>query len=96
MFDEIDSGVSGEISNKMASIMKDMSQYMQVFTITHLPQIAAKGTHHFKVFKQDFGTTTTTQLTKLNSDERLEEIAQMLGGKEITETAKQHAQQLLN
>jgi DNA repair protein RecN (Recombination protein N) len=96
MFDEIDSGVSGEISNKMASIMKDMSQYMQVFTITHLPQIAARGTHHFKVFKQDFGTTTTTQLTKLNSDERLEEIAQMLGGKEITETAKQHAQQLLN
>ena len=96
MFDEIDSGVSGEISNKMASIMKDMSQYMQVFTITHPPQIAAKGTHHFKVFKQDFGTTTTTQLAKLNSDERLEEIAQMLGGKEITETAKQHAQQLLN
>ena len=96
MFDEIDTGVSGEISNKMASIMQDMSQYMQVFTITHLPQIAAKGTHHFKVFKQDFGTTTTTQLTKLNSDERLEEIAQMLGGKEITETAKQHAQQLLN
>ena len=95
MFDEIDSGVSGEISNKMASIMKDMSQYMQVFTITHLPQIAAKGTHHFKVFKQDFGTTTT-QLTKLNSDERLEEIAQMLGGKEITETAKLHAQQLMN
>ncbi|MGB2349435.1 MAG: DNA repair protein RecN, partial [Flavobacteriaceae bacterium] len=96
MFDEIDSGVSGEISNKMASIMKDMSQYMQVFTITHLPQIAAKGTHHFKVFKQDFGTTTTTQLTKLNTDERLEEIAQMLGGKEITETAKLHAQQLMN
>ena len=96
MFDEIDSGVSGEISNKMASMMKDMSQYMQVFTITHLPQIAAKGTHHFKVFKQDFGTTTTTQLTKLNSDERLEEIAQMLGGKEITETAKLHAQQLMN
>lgn len=96
MFDEIDSGVSGEISNKMASIMKDMSQYMQVFTITHLPQIAARGTHHFKVFKQDFGTTTTTQLTKLNSDERLEEIAQMLGGKEITETAKLHAQQLMN
>ena len=96
VFDEIDTGVSGEISDKMASIMKDMSQYMQVFTITHLPQIAAKGTHHFKVFKQDFGTTTTTQLTKLNSDERLEEIAQMLGGKEITETAKLHAQQLMN
>jgi len=96
MFDEIDTGVSGEISNKMASIMQDMSQYMQVFTITHLPQIAAKGAHHFKVFKEDRGATTVTQLKKLDNDERLQEIAQMLGGKEITETAKQHAQQLLN
>jgi DNA repair protein RecN (Recombination protein N) len=96
MFDEIDTGVSGEISNKMASIMQEMSQYMQVFTITHLPQIAAKGAHHFKVFKEDRGATTVTQLKKLDADERLQEIAQMLGGKEITETAKQHAQQLLN
>lgn len=96
MFDEIDTGVSGEISNKMASIMQEMSQYMQVFTITHLPQIAAKGTHHFKVFKVDDDSKTITQLKKLNSDERLEEIAQMLSGKEISETAKQHAQQLLN
>ena len=96
MFDEIDTGVSGEISNKMASIMQEMSQYMQVFTITHLPQIAAKGTHHFKVFKVDDDSKTITQLKKLNSDERLEEIAQMLSGKEISETAKHHAQQLLN
>ena len=96
MFDEIDTGVSGEISNKMASIMQEMSQYMQVFTITHLPQIAAKGTHHFKVFKVDDDSKTITQLKKLNNDERLEEIAQMLGGKEISETAKKHAQQLLN
>ncbi|MDA8572558.1 DNA repair protein RecN [Flavobacteriaceae bacterium] len=96
MFDEIDTGVSGEISNKMASIMQDMSQYMQVFTITHLPQIAAKGAHHFKVFKVDNDASTATQLIKLNTNERLEEIAQMLSGKEITETAKQHAQQLLN
>ena len=96
MFDEIDTGVSGEISNKMASIMQEMSQYMQVFTITHLPQIAAKGAHHFKVFKVDDDSKTITQLKKLNYDERLEEIAQMLGGKEISDTAKQHAQQLLN
>ena len=96
MFDEIDTGVSGEISNKMASIMQDMSEYMQVFTITHLPQIAAKGTHHFKVFKEDRDATTVTQLKKLDNEERLQEIAQMLGGKEITETAKQHAKQLLN
>lgn len=96
MFDEIDTGVSGEISNKMASIMQEMSQYMQVFTITHLPQIAAKGAHHFKVFKVDDDSKTITQLKKLNNDERLEEIAQMLSGKEISETAKQHAKQLLN
>jgi DNA repair protein RecN (Recombination protein N) len=96
MFDEIDTGVSGEISNKMASIMQEMSQYMQVFTITHLPQIAAKGKHHFKVFKVDDDLTTITQLKKLSTNERLDEIAQMLSGKEITETAKQHAQQLLN
>ena len=96
MFDEIDTGVSGEISNKMASIMQEMSQYMQVFTITHLPQIAAKGAHHFKVFKVDDDSKTITQLKKLNYNERLEEIAQMLSGKEISETAKQHAQQLLN
>ena len=96
MFDEIDTGVSGEISNKMSAIMQQMSKSMQVFTITHLPQIAAKGDTHFKVFKEDRGATTVTQLKKLDADERLQEIAQMLGGKEITETAKQHAQQLLN
>jgi len=89
MFDEIDTGVSGEISNKMASIMQEMSQYMQVFTITHLPQIAAKGAHHFKVFKVDDDSKTITQLKKLNYNERLEEIAQMLSGKEISETANQ-------
>ena len=96
MFDEIDTGVSGEISNKMAAIMQDMSKTMQVFTITHLPQIAAKGDTHFKVFKQDINNVTQTQLKKLNSDERIVEIAQMLGGSKLSESAVAHAKQLLN
>lgn len=96
MFDEIDTGVSGEISNKIASIMQEMSHYMQVFTITHLPQIAAKGDYHFKVFKTENDTTTITQLKLLDNEERVKEIAQMLGGKQISQSARTHAQQLLN
>ncbi|MGC1473229.1 MAG: DNA repair protein RecN [Psychroserpens sp.] len=96
MFDEIDTGVSGEISNKMATIMQDMSKQMQVFTITHLPQIAAKGDSHFKVYKQDVEEVTQTQLKKLNADERIVEIAQMLGGINVSNSALEHAKQLLN
>jgi len=96
MFDEIDTGVSGEISNKMGAIMKQMSNKLQVFTITHLPQIAAKGDSHFKVFKTDSEDITYTQLKKLNEEERIVEIAQMLGGLNITESAMAHAKQLLN
>ncbi|NRD21153.1 DNA repair protein RecN [Winogradskyella eckloniae] len=96
MFDEIDTGVSGEISNKMGEIMKQMSTHMQVFTITHLPQIAAKGDSHFKVFKTDIKDITHTQLKKLNEEERVVEIAQMLGGLSITDSALAHAKQLLN
>lgn len=96
MFDEIDTGVSGEISNKMGDIMKQMSGRMQVFAITHLPQIAAKGNSHFKVFKIDNNNTTETQLKRLGENERIVEIAQMLGGMDITESAMAHAKQLLN
>ena len=96
MFDEIDTGVSGEISNKMGDIMKAMSRHMQVFTITHLPQIAAKGDTHFKVFKEDVNDATRTDLRKLNGDERVVEIAQMLGGTKVTTSAMAHAKQLLN
>ncbi|MEZ4792070.1 MAG: DNA repair protein RecN [Gelidibacter sp.] len=96
MFDEIDTGVSGETSNKMASIMQQMSKTMQVFTITHLPQIAAKGDTHFKVFKEDVDEVTQTQLKKLNPDERIVEIAQMLGGINLSDSAIAHAKQLLN
>lgn len=95
IFDEIDTGVSGEIAHKMGDIMKHMSQRGQIFSITHLPQVASKGNTHFRVFKEDIAGKTTTQLKKLLPEERINEIAQMLGGKEITETAILHAKQLL-
>lgn len=96
MFDEIDTGVSGEIAHKMGAIMKKMSSKMQVFTITHLPQIAAKGSSHYKVFKTIEAEQTKTNLKKLGEEDRLVEIAQMLGGNELTESAMAHAKQLLN
>ena len=96
IFDEIDSGVSGEISNKMAHIMSKMSQKMQVITITHLPQIAAKGNQHYKVFKEEVNNITTTNLKQLSEDERIVEIAEMLSGKNISDTALTHAKELLN
>jgi len=96
IFDEIDTGVSGEIANKMAAIMKDMSSKMQVFSITHLPQIAAKGNTHFKVFKSIQGNTTVSELKLLTFDERIVEIAEMLSGKDISESALNHAKALLN
>ena len=96
MFDEIDTGVSGEIAHKMGLIMEQMSVSMQVFSITHLPQIAAKGQTHFKVYKEDVDETTVTALKKLSSEERVLEIAQMLGGIKGSVSAVAHAQQLLN
>ena len=96
MFDEIDTGVSGEIAHKMGDIMSQMSADMQVFSITHLPQIAAKGQSHFKVYKQDTQNTTVTSLKKLTAQERVEELAQMLGGKKLSDSAIAHANQLLN
>ncbi|MGS2760787.1 DNA repair protein RecN [Sinomicrobium sp. M5D2P9] len=95
MFDEIDTGVSGEVSDKMGDIMKEMGESMQVFAITHLPQIAAKGARHFKVYKQDSGEVTSTQMKELSTDERIVEIAEMLSGKNISESAISHARELL-
>jgi len=96
IFDEIDSGVSGDISNKMGDIMQQMSANMQVVSITHLPQIAAKGLHHFKVYKEEVSGQIITQLKKLTAEERVSEIAEMLGGKEISDSAIAHAKELLN
>ncbi len=96
IFDEIDTGVSGEIANKMGEIMKSMSNEMQVFAITHLPQIAAKGAQHYKVFKYSEGNNTISELKLLNKEERIKEIAEMLSGKDISDSALNHAKALLN
>ena len=96
IFDEIDTGVSGEIALKMGEIMKIMSERLQVFAITHLPQIAAKGNQHYKVFKYNYENTTLSELKELSSEERVTEIAEMLSGKQITESALIHAKALLN
>ena len=96
IFDEIDTGVSGEVAVKISEIMKEMGQYMQVISITHLPQVAAKGSHHFKVFKTTDDQKTSTQMKKLSQEERIQEIAAMLGGEEQSITAIEHAKELLN
>jgi DNA repair protein RecN (Recombination protein N) len=96
IFDEIDTGVSGEIAIRMGEIMKEMSATMQIFAITHLPQIAAKGDSHFKVSKSTVDEDTQSELRLLTQDERVIEIAQMLSGANISDSALNHAKQLLN
>lgn len=95
IFDEIDTGVSGEIAHRMGEIMQQMSQSMQVISITHLPQIAAKGEHHYRVYKDDSGMQTETLIQKLSEEERINEIATMLSGKVRGEAAMQNARELL-
>ncbi|TDW52002.1 DNA replication and repair protein RecN [Flavobacterium sp. 270] len=96
IFDEIDTGVSGEIAIRMGEIMKEMSSKMQIFAITHLPQIAAKGDSHFKVFKSTTDDDTQSELKLLSQDERVIEIAQMLSGAVVSDSALNHAKALLN
>ena len=97
IFDEIDTGVSGSIAEKMALIMRDMGrQNRQVVSITHLPQIAARGTTHYKVYKEDTETGTNSYIRKLTPDERIHEIAHMLSGSTLTEAALNNARALLN
>ncbi|RXG15510.1 DNA replication and repair protein RecN [Leeuwenhoekiella aestuarii] len=96
IFDEIDTGVSGEVALKMGHIMKDMGSRMQLISITHLPQIAGQGANHLKVYKEDLAKKTTTGIRVLSTDERVAEIAEMLGGKASSDAAFDHARQLLN
>lgn len=96
IFDEVDTGVSGEVADKMGQIMKDFGQNMQVIAITHLPQIAAKGKEHYFVYKADSDTGTSTNLKKLTDNERIQEIAQMLSGSKIGEAAIENAKEMLN
>lgn len=95
IFDEIDTGVSGEIADKMGAIMQSMSENMQVLSITHLPQVAAKGSTHFLVYKDESKNTSTTGIKKLSSEERLQELAKMLSGENITKEAIENAKVLL-
>ncbi len=94
IFDEIDTGISGDVAQKMAEVLKNLSQNMQVIVITHLPQIAVKGDTHFKVFKST-GNNITTQVKHLTDEERVNEIAEMLEGKLPSESALRHARHLL-
>lgn len=96
VFDEIDTGVSGEVANQMGLLMKQMGEKIQVITITHLPQIAAKGNAHFKVFKSNKNVQTTTHIKKLTNESRIEEVAQMLSGLNISNSARQNAIELIN
>ena len=96
IFDEIDTGVSGKIAEKMADIMEEMGlQNRQVLSITHLPQIAAKGSHHYKVLKEETENGTISHMKELSNQERIEEIAQMLSGSDITQAALANAKELL-
>ena len=96
IFDEIDTGVSGEISKKMGLIMKKLGLKIQIFSITHLPQVAAMGQSHFKIYKEDNNGVTVTKMEKLNENNRIVEIANMLEGNNASESAYLHAKQLLN
>ena len=95
IFDEVDTGVSGDVANRMGKLMKDISRRIQVIVITHLPPVAAKGDVHFKVFKEDTETTTTTKVRKLSEEERIEELALMLSGDKNNEAARNTARSLI-
>lgn len=95
IFDEIDSGISGEVAGKVGQILSDMGKYMQVINITHLPQVASRGSRHFYVFKEDTDSSTITRVKQLSDSERIIEVARLLSGSEITETALKNATELI-
>jgi DNA repair protein RecN (Recombination protein N) len=95
IFDEIDSGVSGEVADKVGQILSGMGRYMQVVNITHLPQVASRGTVHYHVFKEEKEDSTITRIKLLSPAERIQEIARLLSGSEITETAVRNAKELI-
>jgi len=95
IFDEIDSGVSGEVADKVGQILSGMGKYMQVINITHLPQVASRGTKHYHVYKDDTDDSTFTRVKLLSPEERILEVARLLSGSEVTETAMKNARELL-
>lgn len=96
IFDEIDTGVSGDVANRMGAMMRDVAANIQVIAITHLPQVAAKGSHHFKVYKEDDETATHTRIAMLTDDERVAELAVMLSGSDVSPEALANARALLD
>ncbi len=95
IFDEIDAGVSGEVADKVGQILSAMGKYMQVINITHLPQVASRGTRHFHVYKDETDNSTFTRVKLLSPEERILEVARLLSGSEVTETAIKNARELL-
>jgi DNA repair protein RecN (Recombination protein N) len=95
IFDEIDAGVSGEVADKVGQILSGMGKYMQVVNITHLPQVASRGSKHYHVYKDDVNNSTITRVKLLSSEERILEVARLLSGSEVTETAMKNARELL-
>ena len=96
IFDEIDAGISGEIAIKTGYIISRLSETVQVINITHLPQIAARGSHHYLVYKYDEGDHVYTSIRKLDRQERVVELAKMLSGENYSETALKAAKEMLN
>jgi len=95
IFDEIDSGVSGEVADKVGQILSAMGKYMQVINITHLPQVASRGDRHYHVYKDDTENSTFTRVKLLTHEERILEVARLLSGSEVTETAIENARELI-
>ena len=95
VFDEIDTGVSGEIADKMGVVMRNMAENIQVISITHLPQIASKGSYHYKVYKADDEIETYSNIVLLDEESRIEELAKMLSGSDMTQAAMENAKVLL-
>ena len=96
VFDEIDTGISGETASKMGVMMQKISSEHQVIAITHLPQIASKGDVHYVVYKEESGKTVRTGINKLDKQERIKEIARMLSGEKLTDAAMENAKELLS
>jgi DNA repair protein RecN (Recombination protein N) len=95
IFDEVDTGVSGDVANRMGQMMQDISRNIQVIAITHLPQVASKGNAHFKVYKEDDENSTYTRIKELTQNERIDELAIMLSGSKVDDAARANARSLL-
>ena len=95
VFDEVDTGVSGDVAARMGTMMQDIARNIQVIVITHLPQVAAKGAHHFKVYKEDDDTATHTRISELSTEARVDELSMMLGGDRASEATRMAARTLL-